>query len=680
MMKLQAGLNGLLEKYVLLAVFLFPITIVLVKSGGTTIFGITAILSLVIFFKKAVKQVFSREEKLFFYSCVLIFLMAMFVSLLGGFDKDAWKPVSRMLNLLLAVPLYFLFKQYLRKENIIWWGLFIAVVLCGAVAIYEVGFGSLYGSGAVGRIGASTNPILFGNISLSMMAMLVVAATTVKKMNYKVMLMVLVIIFFGLAATLLSHSRGGWLMLPVLIVIIAWQLKSKISAKSLSLVVLMVPLIAVIMYMVPATGIQDRIDRSFDNIQKYSQGTGKTTSIGIRLEMWKASWLLFEQQPVAGVGWGNYQENVRKLIEQKKASPKTDTWGSPHSQYFSAIVAGGSLMLFALVVFFLVPIFRFKRLLAFNDARVKSYALAGIVLIIGYMIYGLTESIFERSIPTGFFAFYLALLFAMANRIKEQKAIKGIKREKKLSVILIAYNEVDRIEKCLLSVYGWADEIVVFDNGSADGTIEIAKKYTDKVFVTDWPGYGKQKQRALNEAQFEWVLSIDADEQLTSELRAEIDSIVSSGNDEIAYRIPWAVTIYNKRLDFGRSGRAPLRLFKREGARFSEASVHEKVLLPAGKVGRLQERLLHFTHRDLKHAMDKFNQYAWLWATERFKKGKRASMLSAIAHGSWTFIVAFFFRLGFLDGYRGFLMAVHISLYSFNKYAALWTLELQHNK
>ena len=437
---------------------------------------------------------------------------------------------------------------------------------------------------------------------------------------------------------------------------------------------LVIPLIAVVIYLIPATGLQHRIDSTLSNVQKYGQGTHKGTSVGTRFEMWKASWLIFKKEPVMGVGWGNYKETAQQLVDQDKVNKSAATWNNPHSQYFSAMVNGGSIMLLALIVLFLVPISMFKKLLAFNDREIRAYGLAGIILIVSYMGYALSESIFERSIPTEFFAFYLALFFAMANRRKHQISLEGIVREKKLSVIIIAYNEVDRIAACLDSVTGWADEVVIFDNGSNDGTIELAKKNTDKVFVTDWPGYGKQKQRTLEKAQYEWVLSLDADEVLTPELRTEIDRTINSDRKENVYKIPMADVIYNKRLDFGQNSRAPKRLFVREGAKFSESLVHEKILIPDEKLGTLHERLLHDTYRNMNHAVRKFNDYAWFWGTERFEKGKTCTWLSVITHGLWKFIVNYFLRLGILDGFRGLIMAVQMSVYTFNKYAVLWTL------
>jgi glycosyltransferase involved in cell wall biosynthesis len=244
-----------------------------------------------------------------------------------------------------------------------------------------------------------------------------------------------------------------------------------------------------------------------------------------------------------------------------------------------------------------------------------------------------------------------------------------------LSVIIIAKNEADRIERCLQSVALIADEIIVLDSGSDDQTVEIARKYTDRVYVTDWPGYGPQKQRALEKATLDWVLSIDADEALTPELRKEIEATLSGNPPEVGFKLSWAVVAFGQTLKHGRSGRAPLRLFKRQGARFSNDQVHEKILLPSGKIRKFNGRLLHFTHRDFGHYLEKNRHYAWLGAQKRFAAGKKGfGLTGAVLRALWTFFQIYFIRLGFLDGRAGFLTAVIYSQGSFNKYAGLWAL------
>jgi glycosyltransferase involved in cell wall biosynthesis len=252
------------------------------------------------------------------------------------------------------------------------------------------------------------------------------------------------------------------------------------------------------------------------------------------------------------------------------------------------------------------------------------------------------------------------------------------KRRHSLSVTVITKNEEDRLPLCLDSVQDLADEIIVLDCGSTDRTMVAASRYTDQVFVTDWPGYGQQKQRALEKAKCEWVLAIDADEVLTPELQAEIAAMLDAEPPEVAFRLPWAVTIFGKRLDYGQSARAVLRLFRRKGARFTEAMVHETVLLPPGKVGRMKGRLLHYTHRHFGETLYKNAHYGWLGAQQRHAAGKTGGgLIGAAFRGIAVFLQVYIVRGGFLDGGVGFLMAAMYSQVAFNKYAGLWTLNRQ---
>ena len=249
------------------------------------------------------------------------------------------------------------------------------------------------------------------------------------------------------------------------------------------------------------------------------------------------------------------------------------------------------------------------------------------------------------------------------------------KRSKTLSVTIITKNEADRIVDCLESVAGWADEIIVLDSGSTDDTVEIVKRYTDKIFETDWPGYGIQKQRALEKASCDWVFSLDADERITPELRQDIDNALQSNTPYTAFEMPWAVTVYGKRLDYGRSARNVLKMFQREGGRFSDDQVHEHIIPASGKTGLLNGRLLHLTHRDYGHALYKNAHYGWLGAQKRYQQKKFCGgLFLAILRGCWTFFHVYFLRGGFLDGRIGFITAALYAQVSFNKYVGLWTL------
>lgn len=227
-----------------------------------------------------------------------------------------------------------------------------------------------------------------------------------------------------------------------------------------------------------------------------------------------------------------------------------------------------------------------------------------------------------------------------------------------LSVVIIAKNEEANIRRCLESVK-WADEIVLVDSGSTDNTIAIAKEYTDKIYsLTDWQGYGIQKQRALEQASGDWVLNLDADESVDDTLRLVLLQAIKSGKAD-AYRIPVRMCFYDKPLRFTSSPKRHIRLFRREGARFSRDIVHEKILLPEGAtIGQLQASIMHHSYRDISHLLSKINRYSSCSAKIRLENKKSASLLKTMLGASWMFFRCYIIQLGFRDGRDGLVLAL----------------------
>ena len=226
-----------------------------------------------------------------------------------------------------------------------------------------------------------------------------------------------------------------------------------------------------------------------------------------------------------------------------------------------------------------------------------------------------------------------------------------------LSVIIITKNEAENIERCLKSV-AWADEIIIVDSGSTDRTIEIASEYTENIFSGDWKGYGIQKQRALMQATGDWVLNLDADESVTPELQKEIQAAVLSTTIS-AYRIPLRLHFYDKTLKHSLSPSRRIRLFKRAGAHYSDDVVHERILLPDGaKVAQLCEYILHYSYRDISHALSKMNQYSSSSAKLRLSEKAPPMFLGVLFSAGWMFVRTFIFQLGFLDGKSGLILSI----------------------
>ena len=249
-----------------------------------------------------------------------------------------------------------------------------------------------------------------------------------------------------------------------------------------------------------------------------------------------------------------------------------------------------------------------------------------------------------------------------------------------ISVILITKNEILNIAECLSSLSGFADEIVVVDNQSSDGTLEIAQEFNAKIIPTSsWPGFGPQKNIALSHASCDWVLSIDADERLTPELIQEMKSQLLDPHDVVCFAIPRLSQYCGKFIHH--SGWYPDyvdRLFKRGQARFSDHLVHER-LLPDGKTKQLKNHLIHYSYRNFEQVINKVNQYSTLGAEQAFQHGKSSSVFSAIVHGFWAFFRTFIVRRGFLDGKYGFALAISNGQASYYKYIKLMYLN-QNNK
>jgi len=252
----------------------------------------------------------------------------------------------------------------------------------------------------------------------------------------------------------------------------------------------------------------------------------------------------------------------------------------------------------------------------------------------------------------------------------------------KLSAVIIAKNEAAVIGRCVSSVL-WADEVVVLDSGSSDGTVEQARALGARVESSagePWPGFGAQKNRALDLARGEWVLSLDADEWVTPELRAEIERALSAaagnpGSTPSAWRMPRASTFCGRRMYH--SGWWPdhvTRLFRRGRARWSPDLVHEKLVLD-GAVASLASPLMHEAVRDLDDALAKMTAYSSAGARMLHARGRRTTLAGAVVRGLWSFFRSYVVRRGFLDGREGFLLAVANGEGTYYRYAKLLQLQ-----
>jgi glycosyltransferase involved in cell wall biosynthesis len=240
-----------------------------------------------------------------------------------------------------------------------------------------------------------------------------------------------------------------------------------------------------------------------------------------------------------------------------------------------------------------------------------------------------------------------------------------------LSVIVVAMNEAHDIRDCLESVRGLAMETIVFDSGSTDGTPDLCRALGARVFETDWPGDGPQKNRALAEARGDWVMCLDADERLSPELRAELDTLLAAGTPHAAFSTPRRSSFCGRFMKH--SGWWPdriERIFRRGSARFTDVRTHTHLEI-AGTIGRFDGPIIHISMPDLHEALEKTNAYSSAGALTMAEAGKRSSLGKALFKGFWAFFRTWVIRAGFLDGPEGLMLAINNAETTYYRYAKL---------
>jgi len=229
--------------------------------------------------------------------------------------------------------------------------------------------------------------------------------------------------------------------------------------------------------------------------------------------------------------------------------------------------------------------------------------------------------------------------------------------EPTLGVAIITFNAAARLAQCL-DALSFADEVVIIDGGSTDGTAEIAQAHGAKLIVErSWPGFGPQKNRAVDALDTEWILSIDADEIVSPELAKSIRESIREPSHTV-YSIDRLSSFCGQWVYH--SGWYPdwiPRLFRRGVARFSDDLVHERLLFDA-PVGRLNGKLLHYSYEDFETVLRKLDAYSTAGARQRHAAGQRATFGKAVARGAWAFIRTWLLRGGFRDGRAGWMIAV----------------------
>ena len=241
----------------------------------------------------------------------------------------------------------------------------------------------------------------------------------------------------------------------------------------------------------------------------------------------------------------------------------------------------------------------------------------------------------------------------------------------KLSIGLITYNEEKNLARTLDSIIEIANEIIIVDSGSTDKTLEIADRYNASVYSEEWKGYGMQKNSVIEKCGGEWILLIDADEEISRDLRNKIKEIISDKNSKKIYKPNFTAVCFGKRIKHGGwSNHYRIRLFQKGAGKYNDREVHEKFITNE-EIGILKEEIYHHTYEDLEDYFNKFNRYTSESANQYKKQNKKKSFVLFYLDSLFKFFKMYVLKLGFLDGYEGYLLAKLSSFYVFTKYAKL---------
>lgn len=249
----------------------------------------------------------------------------------------------------------------------------------------------------------------------------------------------------------------------------------------------------------------------------------------------------------------------------------------------------------------------------------------------------------------------------------------------KLSVYVIAYNDEANIRACLESVR-WADELIVVDSYSTDGTTKISREFTEKVYQHDFKGFGRLRNEALAHTNHDWVFNLDSDERATPELRDEIRGLLDRGPEADAYHVPRRSYFLGRWINhcgWYPDYRQP-QLFHKGRMRYRDDLVHEGFELD-GRLGYLKGHVLQYPFRDLDHFLEKQDRYSTLTAKRLHQEGRQFRVHQLLTHPPLTFLKMYLIRAGFLDRMPGLILSALYTYYTFIKYAKLWELSRQES-
>lgn len=368
-----------------------------------------------LFLLKAKWSDLNKDDKCLFY-----ILMAFGLSMFVFVYIDDWdvRHIDRPSRFILVLPVLVLLLQVNDRRNWLWYGIAVGAFLAFLLALYEriiLGYG---------RAEGGEHPIMFGDTAMLLaMLNLAGAAFFLSQKKYVWLTLCLLTALCGIGASVLSASRGGWVALPLIGFFILWQSRPLLNKTMLTTVIIISLAIIIFIIAIPKTGVQQRISQTMDSLALYQSGKNKNTSIGLRFEMWKAAWYLFEESPLLGTGATGAKLKKQQLAEQGLVRPEVAEFSHAHNEFINALSLRGIVGFVFLLAVYLIPLRLFmKKMKEYKDDwTIKSYAMAGALVPMCYMDFGLSQVMFSHNIGVMMYVFPIVYFWAAVRWAEKDK-------------------------------------------------------------------------------------------------------------------------------------------------------------------------------------------------------------------------------------------------------------------
>ncbi len=394
-------------------VFAFPASVLVASGFGSAVFFLLALLGLAALLIPGTCAPLPRDVKLIFFAMLVFIGVAVLSYLLIDMSEISLKKLGRYGRFLLLIPIFYLLRRVRVPPQALWYGCAAGAIVAGITAMDQVWWHLIFAPQE--RAAGSVHPIIFGDMALLLGVLSLAGMNFFRQQQRAFVALPIIAALLGLLASFLSASRGGWLALPAFMLLFAWYAQRHVPMQRWHYAAAATALVLVIAaaYVVPQTGVQARIGEATQEVSDYFTTHAADSSVGTRLEMWKSAWRIFREHPLVGSGLGDgYVAAKQALVDSGYADKIIIGFDHPHNEYLAALATRGLIGLIALLVLFTVPFSVFWRWAHADSGPQTSVGLAGLVLMIAFMHFGITGDTFDRALPITFLTFFLAAFAA----------------------------------------------------------------------------------------------------------------------------------------------------------------------------------------------------------------------------------------------------------------------------